>query len=386
MSEELWRTSASELALLLERGALAPSELLQACLARHAQCNPALNAIVTLCGDEARAAAREADERQRAGRRRSAIDGIPVTVKDNLYVRAVRATWGSRLFADFVPEHDDICVERLRAAGAIVIGKTNTPEFALAGYTDNLVFGPTRNPWNLALTPGGSSGGAVASVAVGITPLAIGTDAGGSIRTPASYTGLVGVRPSNARIPRRHGFPPMANEFQVITPLARTVADAVLLYDVLAGPDARDPASPRFAQEAPAKAPAEIRIRLVTDANGEPVDPEVRANVTAAATVLAGLGYGVEIGAAPYDLEEVRAVYATLAAAGAARVLERFPEWRDNVSANVVSIRNDGPCAFRRRLRQHARSPRAHPRQRGGGMGRLRRRLHADRGHAALGA
>jgi aspartyl-tRNA(Asn)/glutamyl-tRNA(Gln) amidotransferase subunit A len=268
----------------------------------------------------------------------SALDGIPVTIKDNLYVRGVRATWGSRLFADFVPTDDDICVERLRAAGAIVLGKTNTPEFALAGYTDNLVFGPTRNPWNLELTPGGSSGGAAASVATGMTPLAVGTDAGGSIRTPASYTGLVGVRPSNGRIPRRHGFPPMANDFQVIAPMARTVADAKLLYDLLAGPDPRDPLSLRFPVEASPEAPAAVRIRLVIDVNGEPVDPEVRASVRAAAAAIADVGYQVDVGSAPYDLEAVRAVYGLLSAAGAARVLERFPKWRDNVSENVATI------------------------------------------------
>lgn len=342
MSDNTWQRSAAELSLLLKQGALTPSELLEVSLSRISECNPTLNAIVTLCEDEARVAARESDERQRVKCRRSPIDGIPVTVKDNLHVRGLRATWGSRLFSEFVPHRDDISVERLRAAGAILIGKTNTPELALAGYTDNRVFGPTRNPWNLALTPGGSSGGAVASVAVAMTPLAIGTDAGGSIRTPASYTGLVGVRPSNARIPRRHGFPPIAHDFQVITPLARTVADVVLLYDVLAGPDANDPASLRFPLEDAVSAPHGVRIRLVTNANGEPVDPEVRVNVTDAANVLADLGYAVDTGPAPYDLDEVRAVYSALSAAGAARVVERFPDWRDKVSENLLAIGEAG--------------------------------------------
>lgn len=338
----MWQKSASELSALLQRGAISPSDLLEACLARYERQNPVLNAIVTLARDEARAAARIADSRQRDGKRLSALDGIPITIKDNLYVAGMRATWGSRLFEDFVPAHDDICVERLRAAGAIVLGKTNTPEFALAGYTDNLVFGPTRNPWNLELTPGGSSGGATASVATAITPLAVGTDAGGSIRTPASYTGLVGLRPSNARIPRRPGFPPMAHDFQVIAPLARTVADAKLLYLAIAGPDPRDPASLRFPVEAAVREPSSVRIRVVIGVNGEPVDAEVRANVRAGADAIADLGYQVDEGAAPYELEEVRAIYGTLTAAGAARVLERFAEWRDNVSENVATIGGNG--------------------------------------------
>jgi len=336
VTEEMWRKTACEFSELLNDGTVSPSELLELCLARHARYNPVLNAIVTLSLDEARAAARVADSRQREGKRLSAIDGIPITIKDNLYARGMRATWGSRLFADFVPTHDDICVERLRAAGAVVLGKTNTPELAMAGYTDNLLFGPTRNPWNLELIPGGSSGGATASVATAMTPFAVGTDAGGSIRTPASYTGLVGLRPSNGRIPRRHGFPPIAHDFQVIAPLARTVADAKLLYEVLAGPDPRDPASLRLPVETPARMPSALCIRVVTDVNGEPVDAEVRASVRAAASVVADLGYQVEEGPAPYDLEGVRAIYSTFAAAGAARVLERFDGWRGNVSENIA--------------------------------------------------
>ncbi len=338
----MWKKTASELSLQLEHGALSPCDLLEACVARHEHHHAVLNAIVTLSLDNAREAALDARRRQREGKRLSPLDGIPVTVKDNLHVRAVRATWGSRLFADFIPSHDDIFVERLRAAGAILLGKTNTPEFALAGYTDNLVFGPTRNPWNVELTPGGSSGGAAASVAIGITPLAVGTDAGGSIRMPASYTGLVGLRPSNGRIPRRHGFPPMAHDFQVIAPLARTVADAKLLYAVLAGPDSRDPASLRVPRSAPPAAPSKVRIRVVAGVRDEPVDPEVRARVLDAAAAIARLGYLVDEGPAPYDLDRVRMVYGTLVCAGAASVLEQFPDWRGEVSSNIAAIGESG--------------------------------------------
>ena len=334
----MWQKTASELSNLLESGTVSPCELLDLYLERCRRHNPMLNAIVTQSLEQAQAAARDAEKRQIERKRLSRIDGLPISIKDNLYVRGMRATWGSRLFADFTPAEDDICVERVRAAGAVLVGKTNTPEFALAGYTDNLLFGPTRNPWNLELTPGGSSGGAAASVAMAMTPFAIGTDAGGSIRTPASYTGLVGLRPSNGRIARCHGFPSMANDFQVIAPLARTVADAQLLYEVLAGPDSRDPSSLRLPAEHPVSAPSTIRIRVVTSVNGEPVDSEVRASIRAAADDFANLGYQVNEGRAPYDIEDVRSVYSTFSAAGAARVLERYPAWRDIVGENIAAI------------------------------------------------
>ena len=153
------------------------------------------------------------------------LDGVPLTVKDNILVRGLRATWGSKLYANYVPETDELPIARLRDAGAIILGKTNCPEFTLQGYTDNLLFGPTRNPWNLELTPGGSSGGAVAAVSAGIGPMAIGTDGGGSIRRPASHTGLVGLKPSRGRVPRCDGFPAILLHLETLGPMTRKVAD-----------------------------------------------------------------------------------------------------------------------------------------------------------------
>ncbi len=188
-----------------------------------------------------------------------------------------------------MPGQDDIAVERLRRAGAVILGKTNTPEFALAARTDNLLFGKTRNPWNPALNPGGSSGGAVAAVAAGMAPLAIATDAGGSTRLPASFTGLVGLRPSTGAVARRHGFPPMALDFQAIGLVARTVAETRVLYDVVAGADTRDPASCRLIRR-DAVPGARLNIRLVTSAGQEPVEPEVRRHVEQAAREPGGHG------------------------------------------------------------------------------------------------
>ena len=208
------------------------------------------------------------------------------------------------------------------------------------GRTESRLSGVTRNPWNLALTPGGSSGGAAASVAAGITPLAIGTDAGGSTRMPASYTGLVGLRPSNGRIARRFGFPPMAIDFQAIGPFARTMRDMALLYGMLAGPDPRDPASWRLPPDLPpdpgAGAGRPLRIGWLTAIGGESATPEVAASVAAAAELLGRLGYEVVPAQAPFDPAALRSLWGTLTAVGAARVAVRFPErWRADTTPMI---------------------------------------------------
>src|SRR4029078_7929529 len=165
---------------------------------------------------------------------------IPLSVKDNILVAGMPATWGSRALAQFVPGHDELPIARLRAAGAVIIGKTNVPELTLEGYTKNDLFGVTRNPWDTRLTPGGSSGGAAAGVAAALVPEAIGTDGGGSIRRPACHTGLVGWKPSPRRLPPMNGRPAILNGFETIGTLTRTLDDALLLDAAMAGPDARD--------------------------------------------------------------------------------------------------------------------------------------------------
>ncbi|HEY2969538.1 MAG TPA: amidase, partial [Casimicrobiaceae bacterium] len=181
---ELWRLGASELARYFARGAVTPAEYVDVLIARIERINPRINALIAL-DPRARADAEESAARLREGRARGPLEGIPVAVKDNILVKGMPTTWGSRALRDFVSEEDELPVRRLRDGGAIILGKTNVPEFTLEGYTGNSLFGTTRNPWDPALTPGGSSGGSVAGVAAGLFPLALGTDGGGSIRRPA---------------------------------------------------------------------------------------------------------------------------------------------------------------------------------------------------------
>jgi aspartyl-tRNA(Asn)/glutamyl-tRNA(Gln) amidotransferase subunit A len=338
-----WQLDATALSALLDARDVTPLRLLEQSLARLDALEPVLNAFSHVDRDGAQAAAKAATERQQAGGRLSPLDGIPVSVKDNIFVAGLPAQWGSLLFRDHVPDRDDICVERLRAAGAVIVGKTTTPELAILGRTDSRLSGVTRSPWDPALTPGGSSGGASASVAAGITPLAIGTDMGGSTRLPAAYTGLVGMRPSTGRIPRRYGFPATCIDFQVIGPFARSMRDMRLLYGVLAGPDARDPYSDRFPSAPDDTATRRLRIGWFTAIGDEGAVPEVAASVAAAVAALAGANCEALPVAAPFDLAALRGFHATLTAAAAARIVVRFPErWRAETCDNVRAAAERG--------------------------------------------
>lgn len=239
---------------------------------------------------EALAEAEASEARHRAGAALGPLDGVPVAVKDNMLVRGMTATWGSEVFADRVAGHDEIPVERLRAAGAIVIGKTNTPAFSARGHTRNTLWGVTRNPLDLRLTPGGSSGGTAAALAAGIVDLALGTDGGGSTRRPAAHCGVVGLKPSIGFIPRGGGFLPLMHDLEVVGPMARDMAHLRRLVDCLAGPDARDPRSFLRHVAAPARA---LRIGWFTGFDGHPVAPGIRETLRRTAARLAAMGHDV---------------------------------------------------------------------------------------------
>ncbi len=354
---------ARTLAGLYARRALSPVEALDAVLARIARLNPALNAIVALDEGPARAAAEASAARWRDGLPLSALDGVPLTVKDNIAAAGLPCAWGSPVFRDHLPARDELPVARARAAGMVVLGKTNVPEFTLQGYTDNTVHGVTRNPWDRRLTPGGSSGGAVAAVASGMGPVALGTDGGGSIRRPASHTGLVGLKPTPGRIPRCDGLPAILLDLEQIGPIARTMGDLVALTALLAAPDPRDPASRGLPDFTVPATPPRLRILFVPRFGAHPVDPEITERVAQAAHRLSTLGHAVEEGAPPFDIDEVNAVFGPIGQAGLAWLLAarggampEAPMLRDMAAAGAAMPAStlfgavEGIAAFRRRM------------------------------------
>ena len=253
--------------------------------------------MIALDREGARLEADRSALRWREGAPLSALDGVPITVKDNLLVAGMKATWGSRIYADFVPEADEAPVARLRAAGAVIFGKTNVPEFTLQGYTTNLLFGTTRNPLAPDRTPGGSTGGGAAAVAAGIGPLAIGTDGGGSTRRPAAYCGLYGLKPSLGQIPRHGGFPQILSDFEVVGPDRPLRRRSRRRLRHLRGYDPRDPRTAAAAARLP---PPGKRIGFMPRVGDAPVDPEIARAAQATARAFERLGFVVEEVAAPY--------------------------------------------------------------------------------------
>src|SRR5215471_9411589 len=236
---ELWQMSGLALGRAITDREVSAVEALDAIVARVEAVNPQVNAVVTLVADRAREEARAVDARIAAGEMSGPLCGVPVSIKDLIETKGVRTTFGSVLRQDFVPEQDAVLAERLRAAGNPLFAKTNTPDHGAKFATDNLVFGATNNPWDLSRSPGGSSGGAAAQVAVGMGPLAVGSDIAGSIRAPASMCGVYGLKPQFGRVPswpRHNGWYILNHE----GPIARTVRDTAALLDILAGPDERD--------------------------------------------------------------------------------------------------------------------------------------------------
>jgi aspartyl-tRNA(Asn)/glutamyl-tRNA(Gln) amidotransferase subunit A len=290
---------ALELAGLIRNKTVSPVEAVDAVLAQIERLNPRLNAFCTVTAEDAREAASAAEVAVMTGEPLPPLHGVPFSVKDVVFTRRVLTTGGSRLFADHVPEEDAVVVERLKGAGAILIGKTNTPEFGHKGVTDNPLFGITRNPWNPELTPGGSSGGAGAAVAAGLGPLAVGTDAGGSIRIPASFCGIYGLKPSFGRVPSYPKFPGWYG-VSVSGPMTRTVRDAALMLDVIAGPDDRDrhslPADAGGSYLAACDAGiAGLSVAWSLDLGYARVDPEVEELCRDAAERFETLGCHVEV-------------------------------------------------------------------------------------------
>ncbi len=295
---ELLFMPATQAAALVRTRALSPVEYTRAVL-DHAQAQqPRCNAFATICADEAMQDARAAERAVMEGRALGPLHGLPVTVKDLFATRGVRTAYGSAMHLENVPDHDDVLVSRLRAAGAIIVGKTTTPEFGNKGITDSPSFGVTRNPWDLSRTPGGSSGGAGAAAALGIGPLHLGSDGAGSVRIPAACCGVVGLKPTTGCVPFEESRDIFANNVSA-GPMTRTVADAALMLDVLRGPDACDPWS---LAAPPPKVPARlvgpslygVRIGVVRLAANPHLAADVEANMRDSVAALAARGAIVE--------------------------------------------------------------------------------------------
>ncbi|MGQ9721687.1 MAG: amidase [Candidatus Jordarchaeum sp.] len=328
--EVIWM-SGLELASAIKKGELSPVEVVDAFFKRVEQVNPKLNAFITLTEDSARKEAEKAEKAVKKGEKLGPLHGVPVAIKDNMPVKGVRTTWGSKLYADHIPKEDYVLVDRLKRAGAIIMGKTNVPEFCLIGITENPLFGVTRNPWDTSRTPGGSSGGSAAAVASGMAPIAVGNDGGGSIRIPSCFCGLYGLKPHLGRIPRWPALPgweTLSSE----GPITRTVADAAMLMDVMAGPDDRDylslPAPGVSYFENLEKDVKGKKFAYSPDLGYAVVEPEIAEIVRKAAFGFADLGFEVEevklefLDMGPDWVNQI--VCETVAAVG-----DRMDEWKE---------------------------------------------------------
>ncbi len=334
---------AVDLAAAIRARQVSPVEAVEAVLGRIERLNPILNAYCTVTADPARAAAKAAEAAVIAGAPLGPLHGVPVSIKDLVVTKGIRTTWGSKLHEHVVPEEDAPLVARLTAAGAIVLGKTNTPEYGWTADTDNRIFGPTRNPWDAARSAGGSSGGAGAAVAAGLGPLAAGTDGGGSIRIPSAFCGVFGLKPSFGRVPV---YPPSAAEgLSHAGPMTRTVRDAALMLTVMAGPDERDrnslPAEGTNYLAVVGEGIRGLRVAWTPDLGYALVDPVVRATCERAARAFEALGARVEAAAPGFaDPEET---WATLFyGAIGAKLGPSLPEWRDRMDPGLVKVVEKG--------------------------------------------
>ncbi|MBI2866551.1 MAG: amidase [Chloroflexi bacterium] len=305
-ADNLAFTPAWQLKERILRKDLSPVEVTDYFLRRIERLNPQLNAYLTVCADQAMDQAREAEKALARGEKVGPLHGLPLSIKDLTPTRDIRTTYGSLVYKDWVPDRDDVVVERVRAAGAIILGKTNSPEFGSVATTENLVAGPCCNPWDQTRIAGGSSGGAASAVAAGLGPLAVGSDGGGSIRIPATFCGIFGLLPSQGRVPEWGIDPPVKGEYRGRRgrffgqngPMTRDVRDAIMLLQVMAGPDPRDPTClheppPDFSQALDGDVRG-LRIAWSPDFGYAPVDPEVQASAEAAARAFSELGARVE--------------------------------------------------------------------------------------------
>jgi Asp-tRNA(Asn)/Glu-tRNA(Gln) amidotransferase A subunit family amidase len=310
--KSLTSLTAAEMAEAIRLRQVRPTELVEAHLERIARLNPKLNAFVHIDTGGALANARSAEAAIAANDPLGPLHGVPITIKSSIDVARWPCPCGSRLRGDYLAKSDAPLVARLRRAGAVLLGNTNTPEFLMAYETDNVVTGRTNSPWDLACTPGGSSGGEAAAIAARCSAGGVGSDGGGSIRIPAHFSGICGLKPTPGRIPATGHFPASAGPFAslgVVGPMARTIGDLEILFEVMAGPDSGDPMSSPVPIRHPGEAEVRnLRIGYFEDDGRVPVTPETRAAIRKAAKALEQDGFAVER-LLPEELEAIRKIW-----------------------------------------------------------------------------
>ena len=347
LNEDLCYTPAVELAKLIRNKEISPVEVTTIFLQRIEKINPLVNAYCTVAPDYALNSAREAEATLMAGQDIGPLHGIPVSIKDVTFTKGMRTTFASKLFENYVPGVDSAVVERVKKAGAVILGKTNTPEFAAGGSTYNELFGVTRNPWDLTCNSGGSSGGAAAAVAAGMGPLAQGNDVGGSLRIPASFCGVVGLRPSPGRVPT-HPNDLYWDSVAVEGPMARTVKDLALMLSVLSGPDHRSPIAiyndqVDFLQDLEKADIKNLRVAWSDNLNLIPVDDEILEICRSAVKTFLDLGCQVEEDTP--DLTGVRETALTLRGiryAGLYQHLIDKEEFLNSVDPSIINNTRQG--------------------------------------------
>ena len=343
-NRELLFLSAVSAAALIRRKKLSPVEYMDAVLAAVERLQPTLNCFITVTAEDARHGARASEQAVMAGGPLGPLHGIPVSVKDLIPTKGVRTTFGSIAFTDNVPDRDDALVTRLRAAGAIMIGKTTTPEFGIKGQTDAPIYGVTRNPWNLERTPGGSSGGAAAAVAAGLGPIGLGSDGAGSTRIPAACCGLVGLKGTTGAIPYQEARDAFGNVVAA-GPLTRTVVDCAVMQSSMGGADPMDPWTPHsepLGRVSPALLSQDLsglRIGYLSRSAATKVSADVTKGVEASLKVFSDLGAEIEEVRADVDWmpEDQRALYLSSIANNLGAVVDRFGDKTDPILQAYVA-------------------------------------------------
>lgn len=345
----LYALDAVNLLECYRNGRASPIDVLAQINGRIDNFQPSVNAF-SLMNQHAFDDAKASEQRWSAKQPIGPLDGVPIIVKDNMAVKEMPASWGNAELAKRVVLKDELPVERLRAAGAVIVGKANTPEFAVEGYTANATFGVTTNPFDINLTPGGSSGAVSAAVASGQSTIGIGTDGGGSIRRPAAYCGLIGLKPGLGRYPRAHGLPQVLLDFEVVGPLTRSVRDSRLVDQVLSGPSRLDPISRRVCRKVEkSDAPKVLYVPQIYD---EPYDPMVLLGPDRFVNWLDSNGFEVSEGALPIDLISMTDNWKTIAELGMSQLFEHDESLYASASDRYKEMAERGRSVTARQLWQ----------------------------------